>query len=148
MYQRDYHGEEKRGRFTIQAMYSAQVLDHFENPRNVGEIVGADAVAELENPVCGDVVRLTLRMAGGRIAEARFKAKGCVASVACASALTETIVGKSLAEVRAMGREGISSALGGLPQASEHAAQLAIDVLRAALESRGAGRDSSLRLIA
>ena len=142
MYQRDYHGEEKRGRFTIQAMYSTQVLDHFENPRNVGEIAGADAVAELENPVCGDVVRLTLRMAGERVVEARFKAKGCVASVACASALTEAIVGKSLLELRAMRREDISSTLGGLPQASEHAAQLAIDVLRAALGSCGV---SSLR---
>jgi nitrogen fixation protein NifU and related proteins len=103
-------------------MYSALVLDHFENPRNVGDIAGADAAAEVENPVCGDVVRLTLRVGGDRIVEARFKAKGCVASVACASALTEAITEKSLDEVRSLTREDISAALGGLPQASEHAA--------------------------
>jgi nitrogen fixation protein NifU and related proteins len=114
-------------------MYSAQVLDHFENPRNAGEIANADAAAELENPVCGDVLRLTLRIAEGRIVEARFKAKGCVASISCASAMTEDIVGKLISEAGGLSREHISQALGGLPQASVHAAQLAIDVLRAAL---------------
>jgi nitrogen fixation NifU-like protein len=119
---------------TIQsAMYSAQVLDHFENPRNVGEIDDADAAAEAENPVCGDVMRLTLRIAGERVVEARFKAKGCVASVACASMLTQLVTGKSLVEARGVSREKLSLMLGGLPQASEHAAQLAVDVLRAAL---------------
>jgi nitrogen fixation protein NifU and related proteins len=116
-------------------MYSAQVLDHFENPRNTGEVADADAVAELENPACGDVVRLTLRIAGDRVVEARFKAKGCVASIACASAMTEAIAGKSLAEARSASREEISAALGRLPQASAHAAQLAIDVLQAALKN-------------
>jgi nitrogen fixation NifU-like protein len=114
-------------------MYSAQVLDHFENPRNVGEIDDADAAAEAENPVCGDVMRLTLRIAGERVVEARFKAKGCVASVACASMLTQLVTGKSLVEARGVSREKLSLMLGGLPQASEHAAQLAVDVLRAAL---------------
>jgi len=119
---------------TIQsAMYSAQVLDHFENPRNVGEIDDADAAAEAENPVCGDVMRLSLRIAGERVVEARFKAKGCVASVACASMLTQLVTGKSLVEARGVSREKLSLMLGGLPQASEHAAQLAVDVLRAAL---------------
>jgi nitrogen fixation NifU-like protein len=114
-------------------MYSAQVLDHFANPRNVGDIADADAAAELENPVCGDVVRLTLRMDEGRVVEARFKAKGCVVSVACASAMTEGIIGKTPAEALSVKREDICIALGGLPVASEHAAQLAVDVLRAAL---------------
>jgi nitrogen fixation NifU-like protein len=114
-------------------MYSAQVLDHFENPRNVGEIDDADAAAEAENPVCGDVMRLSLRIAGERVVEARFKAKGCVASVACASMMTEVVTGKSLVEARGVSREKLSLMLGGLPQASEHAAQLAVDVLRAAL---------------
>jgi nitrogen fixation NifU-like protein len=70
-------------------MYSARLLDHFQNPRNPGEIPGADATAEIENPACGDVLRLTLKIKAGRIAEIRFKAKGCVPSMACASALTE-----------------------------------------------------------
>jgi nitrogen fixation protein NifU and related proteins len=122
-------------------MYSAQVLDHFENPRNVGEIAGADAWAELENPACGDVVRLTLRIAGERLVEARFKAKGCVATVACASVLTEAIAGKTLVEAWSVGREEISFALGRLPQASEHAAQLSIDVLKAALRGRSAAQN-------
>jgi nitrogen fixation protein NifU and related proteins len=114
-------------------MYSAQLLDHFQNPRNAGDIVNADAVAEIENPVCGDVLRLTLRVSAGRISEARFKAKGCVAAMACASALTELISGKEVREARKLAREGVMAAVGGVPQASAHAAQLAIDVLAAAL---------------
>jgi nitrogen fixation NifU-like protein len=115
-------------------MYSAQVLDHFQNPRNVGDIAGAEAAAELENPACGDILRLTLRIREERIVEARFKAKGCVASVSCASALTEAITGKTLKEAKNVSRESISMILGGLPQASAHAAQLAIDVLQEALK--------------
>lgn len=114
-------------------MYSAQLLDHFQNPRNPGEVVGADAVAEIENPACGDVLRLSLKMNSGRIAEIRFKAKGCVPSMACASALTELVAGKNLEETRSLQRETLIAAVGGLPQASTHAAQLALDTLSAAL---------------
>jgi nitrogen fixation NifU-like protein len=114
-------------------MYSAQVLDHFQNPRNAGEIVNADATAEIENPACGDVLRLTLKASAGRIAQARFKAKGCVAAIACGSVLTELVMGKTLEEARNLRREDVSTAVGGLPQASTHAAQLALDVLSAAL---------------
>ena len=114
-------------------MYSAQLLDHFQNPRNVGEIADADAVAEIENPACGDVLRLSLKTSAGRITQARFKAKGCVAAIACGSALTELVVGKTLNEARNLRREEVSAAIGGLPQASTHAAQLALDALSAAL---------------
>jgi nitrogen fixation protein NifU and related proteins len=114
-------------------MYSAQLLDHFQNPRNAGEIAGADAVAEIENPACGDVLRLTLKSSAGRITEAQFKAKGCVAAIACGSALTELVVGKTPSEARSLRREDVSAAVGGLPQASVHAAQLALDALSAAL---------------
>jgi nitrogen fixation NifU-like protein len=114
-------------------MYSAQLLDHFQNPRNAGEVPGADAVAEMENPACGDILRLTLRLKSGRIAEIRFKAKGCVPSMACASALTELVSGKTLGETRALQRITLIAAVGGLPQASTHAAQLALDTLQAAL---------------
>jgi nitrogen fixation protein NifU and related proteins len=114
-------------------MYSPQLLDHFQNPRNVGEIAGADARAEIENPVCGDVVRLTLKADAGKIAEVRFKAKGCVPAMACASALTELLREKTFAEARALKVEDLSRAVGGLPPASAHAAQLALDALAAAL---------------
>jgi nitrogen fixation protein NifU and related proteins len=123
-------------------MYSAQVLDHFEHPRNAGEIADADAVVEIENPACGDVLRLTLKLDGERIADIRFKAKGCVPSIACASMLTELVIGKSIENMRRIHRASIVEALGGLPQASTHAAQLALDALSAALRKlpKGAQR--------
>jgi nitrogen fixation NifU-like protein len=114
-------------------MYSAQLLDHFQNPRNVGELAAADATAEIENPACGDVLRLTLKQGAGLITKAQFKAKGCVAAIACGSALTELLVGKTLHEAKKLCREDVSAAVGGLPQASTHAAQLAVDALAAAL---------------
>jgi nitrogen fixation NifU-like protein len=120
-------------------MYSAQMLDHFQNPRNPGEISHPDATAEVENPACGDILRLTLRVSDSRIVAARFKAKGCVASMACGSALTEIVTGKSVQEARAVQLEQIAAAVGGLPQASAHAAHLALDVLSAALKQLPAG---------
>jgi nitrogen fixation NifU-like protein len=114
-------------------MYSAQLLDHFQHPRNAGEIPGADAVAEIENPVCGDILRLTLKLTAGRIAEARFKAKGCVPAMACGSALTELVAGKTPREALNLRREDVIAAVDGLPQASTHAAQLVLDALSAAL---------------
>jgi nitrogen fixation NifU-like protein len=114
-------------------MYSALVLDHFQNPRNAGDLTDADATAEIENPACGDVLRLSLKAAAGRISEARFKAKGCVAAIACGSALTELVVGKTPNEARNLRHEDVSAAVGGLPQGSAHAAQLAVDALAAAL---------------
>jgi nitrogen fixation NifU-like protein len=120
-------------------VYSAQLLDHFQNPRNAGEIPKPDSAVELENPVCGDVLRLTLRVAAGRITEARFKAKGCVPAMACGSAITELIAGKMLVEACRLGREEIIAALGGVPQASAHAVQLALDALKAALKQLTSG---------
>ncbi len=115
-------------------MYSAQLLDHFQNPRHAGDLADANAIAEIENPVCGDVIRLSLKVEGARIVQAGFKAKGCVPAMACGSALTELIVGKEMPEALALRREELIAAVGGLPQASTHAAQLALDVLKAALE--------------
>jgi nitrogen fixation NifU-like protein len=114
-------------------MYSAQLLDHFQNPRNPGELADADADAKVENPACGDVMLLSLKLSGGRIAQARFKCKGCVAAIACASALTELILGKSPEEAKRVRREDLSAEVGGLPQASSHAAQLSLDTLALAL---------------
>ena len=114
-------------------MYSAQLLDYFQNPRNAGEVTDADATVEIENPVCGDVVRLSLKLQGNRIEEVRFKAKGCVPALACASALTELVLGKSVQEARGLTRDDLVHIVGGLPQASGHAAQLALDALSSAL---------------
>ncbi len=114
-------------------MYSARLLDHFQNPRNVGELPDADAVAEIQNPACGDVIRLTLKVRADRIEEIRFKAKGCVPAIACGSALTELARGKPAPEVHRLKRDDIIAALGGLPPASTHAAQLALDALSTAL---------------
>jgi nitrogen fixation NifU-like protein len=115
-------------------MYSAQLLDHFQNPRNTGEVADADAVAEIENPACGDVLRLSLKIRAGRTAEVRFKAKGCVPTMACASALTELVAGQTLEDISAITRETLIASVGGLPPASTHAAQLALDALSAALK--------------
>lgn len=110
-------------------MYSAQVLDHFQNPRNSGEVANPDATAQVENPACGDVLKLTLRIVGGCIAEIRFLAKGCVPAIACGSALTELVKGKTINEAHALKREELVGALGGLPEASTHASHLAMDTL-------------------
>ena len=117
----------------MELMYSAELLDHFQNPRNVGDLPEADAVAEVENPVCGDVIRLSLKMDAQRIEEIRFKAKGCVPAIACGSALTELARGKTTGEIRRLKRDDLIAAVGGLPPASVHAAQLALDALSRAL---------------
>lgn len=114
-------------------MYSAQVLDHFERPRNVGDIENATAKAKMENPACGDVLELALRVSEGRIEEVRYRAKGCVPAIACGSALTEMIAGKTISDARKVRRVELVMKLGGLPTASLHASHLAIDVLTKAL---------------
>ncbi len=124
----------------MEPMYSAQLLDHFQNPRHAGDLAAADAVAEISNQVCGDVIRLSLQVRDERIAEIRFKAKGCVPSMACGSALTELARGKTVPEARKLKREDLIAAVGGLPPASSHAAQLALDALSAALNQVTAAR--------
>ena len=114
-------------------MYSAQVLDHFEHPRNAGVVADPDAVVQIENPACGDVLKLTLKVCEGRIEEIRFLAKGCVCSMACGSALTELIRGKTVGQAREVDREQLVRAVGELPEASMHASHLAMDALAAAL---------------
>ncbi len=115
-------------------MYSPQVLDHFEHPRNAGVLDAPDASAQIQNPACGDVLQLTIKVAGERIEEIRFRARGCVASMACASALTELVRGKPIGEARALKREELLSKVGGLPAESMHASHLAMDALRVALD--------------
>jgi nitrogen fixation NifU-like protein len=115
------------------AMYSEAVLDHFQNPRNAGTLDAATATVSVENPVCGDILELSVRVEAGRIAEARFRTRGCVTALACSSLLTELLRGKTPAEARAISSEQISEALGGLPPATLHGAQLARDAVQALL---------------
>jgi SUF system NifU family Fe-S assembly protein len=114
-------------------MYSEAVLDHFQNPRNAGTLDAATATVSVENPVCGDILELSVRVEAGRIAEARFRTRGCVTALACSSLLTELLRGKTPAEARAVTSELISVSLGGLPQATLHGAQLARDAVQALL---------------
>jgi nitrogen fixation NifU-like protein len=114
-------------------MYSEAVLDHFQNPRNAGTLEAATATVSVENPVCGDILELSVRIEAGRIAEARFRTRGCVTALACSSLLTELLRGKTPAEARSITSEQISEALGGLPQATLHGAQLARDAVQAFL---------------
>jgi nitrogen fixation NifU-like protein len=114
-------------------MHSPIVLDHFKNPRNTGELPGATASVDVTNPVCGDILRLAARVEDGRIAEARFKCQGCVASLASASVLTELLADRCLNDARKITAADVSSALGGLPQATFHGAQLAADALSSLL---------------
>jgi nitrogen fixation protein NifU and related proteins len=116
-------------------VYSAELLDHFQNPRNSGAIEAPDSTAQLENPVCGDVLELTLKLESGRIADIRFRAKGCVPTIACGSAITELTKGKTVEEARQLSREELAQKIGGLPQASAHASHLAMDTLAALLRN-------------
>jgi NifU-like protein involved in Fe-S cluster formation len=114
-------------------MYSEAVLDHFQNPRNAGTLDAATATVSVENPVCGDILELSARVDAGRIVEARFRTRGCVTALACSSLLTELLRGKTPAEANAITSEQISEALGSLPQATLHGAQLARDAVQALL---------------
>src|ERR1041385_496361 len=114
-------------------MYSPELLDHFEHPRNSGELPGASAQVRVENPACGDILELAANIADDRIVEIRFRAKGCVPAIAWGSALTELAKGRSFGEARRTGSEEIRRLVGGLPPASGHAAELAGDALQALL---------------
>jgi len=111
-------------------MYSDQVLDHFQHPRNVGEIAAGATAVETTNPACGDQMNLWAVARDGVIVEAGFKVAGCVPAVACGSWLTERIKGQTLKELAALAPEQIVAGLGGLPPASRHAAVLACDALK------------------
>ena len=116
-------------------MFSEAVLDHFQNPRNAGELAGASAKVEVSNPVCGDVLQLAVRIEGERIVEARFLCRGCTTSIACASLLTEQLQGRTLTEASSLTAESLSAALGGLPPATFHGAELAADAVATVLRN-------------
>jgi nitrogen fixation NifU-like protein len=116
-------------------MFSDAVLDHFQNPRNAGALPGADVKVEVSNPVCGDVLQLAVRIESDRIVEARFLCRGCTTSIACASLLTEQLRGRTLAEARSITAESLSQALGALPAATFHGAELAADAVETMLRN-------------
>ncbi len=120
-------------------MYTERLLDHFRNPRNVGELPPPAVTVEVSNPICGDILRLSVRFEEGRAAEARYKTRGCTASIAAGSALTEWLRGKTPQEMAALRTGGIEDALGGLNRESRHAAVLCVDAVRAVLKVPGAG---------
>lgn len=122
-----------RSSIIVSGMYSPEVIDHFEHPRNAGAMDSPDVTVQTENPACGDVMRLMLRVEGGKILDAKFQVRGCVTSIACGSALTEALVGKSLAEAGHIKREWLVNTLGGLSNESMHASHMAVDCLRLAL---------------
>jgi NifU-like protein involved in Fe-S cluster formation len=117
--------------------YSATFNDHIVNPRNAGELADANVTGEETNPVCGDRLRLSLRIRDGRIEAATFLAYGCPPTLVCGSVLTELITGNSVAEAMRVTRKDLLDAVGGLPARKQHAAALAIETLRAALLSSG-----------
>jgi len=114
-------------------MFNEIVLEHFRNPHNAGELAGATAVVTVSNPVCGDVLRLSARVENGQITAARFKTQGCVASIAASSVLTDILLGKTTEEASRLTANSVSDALGGLPPATFHAAQLCTDAVSALL---------------
>ena len=116
-------------------MYSPQLAEHIANPRNVGELASPSGIGDVTNEVCLDRIRLTVRIEDGLLTDARVKASGCPPTIAAASVLTELIIGRSVAEVRALTRKEVAGALGHLPPAKAHCAALAIDALRASIEA-------------
>src|SRR3977135_4313727 len=116
-------------------MFSDAVLDHFQNPRNTGEVPDAAARGQVSDPVCGDILRLAARVEDGRIAEARFLCRGCTTSIACASLLTEQLRGRTLTEARSITAQSLSRSLGELPAATFHGAELGADALQTLLRN-------------
>jgi nitrogen fixation NifU-like protein len=118
-------------------MYSEALLDHFQNPRNVGELPPPAVTVEVSNPACGDILRLSVRFDGDIAREVRYKVRGCTASIAAGSALTEWIAGKTRAEIAGFLPAAIDQAFGGLPAESKHAAVLCADGVKALLGRHG-----------
>ena len=110
-------------------MYPPRLIEHFQNPRNVGELAPPAVTVEVSNPACGDVLRLSVLFVDGRVREVRYKVLGCTASIAAGSALTEWMSGKIREELAALDAAAIDAAVGGLPAASRHAAGLCVDAV-------------------
>jgi nitrogen fixation NifU-like protein len=112
---------------------SPELIEHFRNPRNVGELPAPATTVEVSNPICGDILRLSALFEEGRVTESRFKVRGCTASIASGSALTELIAGRDTAALKRLTNSDVELAVGGLSNESKHAAALCIDAVRALL---------------
>jgi len=115
-------------------MYSEKVMDHFRNPRNVGEIKEADGIGEVGNPACGDIMKIYLKVNNGIIEDIKFKTFGCGAAIATSSMVTEMVKGKSIDEALTISNRQVAEALDGLPPIKMHCSNLAADALHAAIE--------------
>jgi len=111
-------------------MHSERLLEHFQNPRNVGELPEPAVTIEVSNPACGDILRLSARVENGAIAEVRYKVRGCTASIASGSALTELLAGRAVKEIASITADQVEAAVGGLINESKHAAVLCRDAAR------------------
>jgi len=115
-------------------MYTKEVMDHFSNPRNVGEMPDADGIGTEGNPVCGDVMKIFLKVKDDKIVDAKFQTFGCGAAIAVSSMVTEMVKGKTLDEALSISKETVSNALGGLPAQKMHCSNLGADALKKAIE--------------
>ena len=115
-------------------MYSKKVMDHFTNPRNVGEMPDADGMGELGNPVCGDAMKIYIKVKDNKIVDAKFQTFGCGAAIAVSSMVTEMVKGKTLEEALAISKEAVADALDGLPAQKHHCSNLGADALHKAIE--------------
>jgi nitrogen fixation protein NifU and related proteins len=115
-------------------MYSDRVMDHFMNPRNVGDMEDADGVGVEGNPTCGDAMKIFIKVKDGKIVDAKFKTFGCGAAIAVSSIVTEMVKGKTLDEALAISKEAVASELGGLPPQKMHCSNLGADALKKAIE--------------
>jgi nitrogen fixation protein NifU and related proteins len=118
----------------VESLYSEKVMDHFHHPRNVGRIDNPDGVGTVGNPVCGDVMKLYIKVKDGRIADARFQTFGCGAAIATSSMVTELAQGKTLDEAIALSNQEVAAALDGLPPAKMHCSMLGEEALKAAID--------------
>jgi len=118
-------------------VYSDAFLDHFRNPRNVGQLPAPAVTVEIDNPACGDILRLSARWEGDRVAEALYQVRGCAASIVAGSALAAWLPGKTRSELTELKAADLEAAVGGLRPESLHAAALCIDGVRALLRSSG-----------
>ncbi|MDQ2085797.1 Fe-S cluster assembly scaffold protein NifU [Herbivorax sp. ANBcel31] len=116
-------------------MYSEKVMDHFSNPRNVGEIENADGIGEVGNAKCGDIMKMYLKIEDDKIVDAKFKTFGCGAAVATSSMSTELIIGKTVDEALNITNKSVAEALDGLPPAKMHCSNLAEEAIQAAIEN-------------
>jgi nitrogen fixation NifU-like protein len=115
-------------------MYSEKVMDHFSNPRNIGQIENADGVGEVGNPVCGDMMSFYINVKDNKIADIKFKTFGCVAAIAVSSMVTEMALGKTLDEAKKITKKSVAKSLDGLPKEKMHCSNLGADALAKAIE--------------